>query len=575
MEIRKVKTDRDIDTRETKLHMIVRGSAAGHYTKEAMKKSMHVSKKGTKNGIRTIKNAVRSKDIRKQLKILTPEQRKQWNSYSFKKQTQILEKAQGTAAKSVSQKTRNRTVSVREAMVKELKERAAGANGGQGDQWDVTVPKGDTVKEMKKNLKQGEMETVTFYSDNVNRGSKQVKKIEGKYNRALKAEKKENTRQYRTALLTMIDKEINKSKQIKAMQQADQISQMETENAAVSSLGRHAAMPLRAKIQAYFSRIGEKVIRKAGSMLLKFALPIILPLILLFFLLLVVVNITGGSSESGSGAVQAIGGGGYSATGEEIVEYALQWLGTPYVWGGTDLNVAVDCSGYTSSVYAHFNILIPRIASAQGNYEGGQLIESLDQAVQGDLIWWTPEHVGIYIGDGKAVQSSGGPANYDLAHAGLGVSIVQADYRNIGSIRRFVNDVTGGNVGTGGHSVDPTDYTQDEIELIWAVVAQEDNASYEGALAVISCAMNRVDSPAWQSCGGNSLQQLKAPGQFCYSIDLNWIPRLGGNVPAYVKQAVSDCLERGIRNHSFCSFRSTMGSQTGGNAVQIGGNWFF
>jgi len=575
MEIRKINTDREIETRDTKLNMVIRGSAAGHYTKEAMKKTIHASERGAKSGIRAVKNAVRSKDIRQQLKVLTPEQRKQWNSYSFKKQTQILGKAQETAARSVSQKTRSRTISVREAMVRDLQERAMGANGGQGDRWDVSVPKGDAVKEMEKNLKQGNMETVTFYSDNINRGSKQVKKIEGKYNRALKTEKRENTRQYRVALLSMVNKEINKSKQIKAMQQADQISQTEAENATVSSLGRYATMPLRAKIQAYFTRIGKKIMQKVGSMLLKFALPIILPMLLLFLLLLVVVNIAGGSSESGSGAVQAMGGGGYSATGEEIVEYALQWLGTPYVWGGTDLNVAVDCSGYTTCVYAHFNILLPRTASAQGQYEGGQLIESLDQAVKGDLIWWTPEHVGIYIGDGQAVQSSGGPANYDLAHAGPGVSIVQADYRNIGSIRRFVNDVTGGNVGTGGYNVDPTDYSQEEMEIIWAVVAQEDNASYEGALAVISCVMNRVDSPAWQSCGSNALQQIKSPSQFCYTIDTHWQARLGGNVPAYVKQAVSDCLERGVRNHSFCSFRSTRGSQTGENAVQIGGNWFF
>ena len=87
--------------------------------------------------------------------------------------------------------------------------------------------------------------------------------------------------------------------------------------------------------------------------------------------------------------------------------------------------------------------------------------------------------------------------------------------------------------------------------------------------------MNRTESPNWSYLGSTAMQQLTAYGQFCYSMDDYWRPRLGGNVPAYVKQAVSDCLEKGIRNHSFTSFRSTKGKVTGPNAVQIGGNWFF
>ena len=113
------------------------------------------------------------------------------------------------------------------------------------------------------------------------------------------------------------------------------------------------------------------------------------------------------------------------------------------------------------------------------------------------------------------------------------------------------------------------------MELIWAIVAQEDNGSYAGALAVISTAMNRVESPKWSYEGSNALAQLKAPGQFCYSNDNYWRARLGGNVPQYVKQAVYDCLKKGVRNHTHTSFRSHYGSNTPG-AVQIGGgNWYF
>ena len=118
-------------------------------------------------------------------------------------------------------------------------------------------------------------------------------------------------------------------------------------------------------------------------------------------------------------------------------------------------------------------------------------------------------------------------------------------------------------------------YSQDQMELIWAIVAQEDNGSYEGALAVITSAVNRSESPVWGYLGGDALAQLTAPGQYCYSLDDYWRPRLGGNVPDYVKQAVEDCLIRGIRNHPYTSFRSTKGKTTGYDAVQIGGNWFF
>ena len=118
-------------------------------------------------------------------------------------------------------------------------------------------------------------------------------------------------------------------------------------------------------------------------------------------------------------------------------------------------------------------------------------------------------------------------------------------------------------------------YSQEELELIWAITAQEDDTSYEGALAVISSAMNR----AGQNYGGygtSVLAQYTAPGQYCYSPEISdpsyWMVRLHGNVPDYVKNAVSDCLEGGLVSHSYLNFRS---SNRTGSYVQIGGNWYF
>ena len=114
-------------------------------------------------------------------------------------------------------------------------------------------------------------------------------------------------------------------------------------------------------------------------------------------------------------------------------------------------------------------------------------------------------------------------------------------------------------------------YSDQQLDLICAIVAQESSANYDGALAVITCAMNRCDSPRWQYLGRDPLSQLCANGQFCYSIDGYHKKRLNGNYADFVRQAVLDCLN-GKRNHNFLSFRGYPGN---GSNTCIGGNWYF
>lgn len=257
--------------------------------------------------------------------------------------------------------------------------------------------------------------------------------------------------------------------------------------------------------------------------------------------------------------------------GTAVASYAASFAGKlPYIWGGTSLSAGADCSGFTQSVYRKFGISIPRLAEEQGI--SGESVASLALANPGDIVCYG-SHVGIYLGNGKVAQCSGDRSN-TAAHPGRGVTICAADYRPIASIRRYLINTESGN-GERNYRIDPTNYTASELELIYAIVAQEDNGSYEGALAVISSAMNRTESAQWGRLGGNALSQLTAPGQYCYSMDHYWKKRLNGNVPDYVVRAVSDCLKRGIRNHKYTSFRSKKGNQTGPNAVKIGGNWFF
>lgn len=94
----------------------------------------------------------------------------------------------------------------------------------------------------------------------------------------------------------------------------------------------------------------------------------------------------------------------------------------------------------------------------------------------------------------------------------------------------------------------------DQMDFICAVVASECNVNYEGALAVISCVMNRVDSGRWG--GKDAVSVLTAPGQFAGYLDGPYKRYLNGHYPPYVKQAVTDCMTKGIRNHNYQSFRA-------------------
>lgn len=95
--------------------------------------------------------------------------------------------------------------------------------------------------------------------------------------------------------------------------------------------------------------------------------------------------------------------------GQQIVDYAKQFKGTPYVYGGTNLLKGVDCSGFTSSVMKHFGIYISRSSINQIN-DGIRIDKSQLQA--GDLVFFNKggntvvSHVGLYIGNGEFIHSA-------------------------------------------------------------------------------------------------------------------------------------------------------------------------
>ncbi|MGN0403618.1 MAG: C40 family peptidase [Bariatricus sp.] len=111
--------------------------------------------------------------------------------------------------------------------------------------------------------------------------------------------------------------------------------------------------------------------------------------------------------------------------GQAVVAYACQFIGNPYVWGGTSLTNGADCSGFVQSVFAHFGITLPRTSYEQRSAGVGV---SYEEAIPGDLICYDG-HVGIYIGNGQIVNAMN-PAQ--------GIGISPATYTNILAVRRVL-----------------------------------------------------------------------------------------------------------------------------------------
>ena len=125
------------------------------------------------------------------------------------------------------------------------------------------------------------------------------------------------------------------------------------------------------------------------------------------------------SSDSGSSS-------SYSGSGSSVVDYATQFVGNPYVWGGTSLTNGADCSGFVQSVYANFGVSLPRTSYEQQN--AGTEVSYAD-AQPGDLICYGG-HVAIYMGNGQIVHASNSQDGIKISN--------DATYRTIVSVRRLV-----------------------------------------------------------------------------------------------------------------------------------------
>lgn len=120
-----------------------------------------------------------------------------------------------------------------------------------------------------------------------------------------------------------------------------------------------------------------------------------------------------------------VGNGGGSASGNAVASFASQFVGNPYVYGGTSLTNGADCSGFVMSVYANFGISLPHSSSALRSVGYGV---SLADAQPGDIICYSG-HVAIYMGNNTIVHAS---------TAATGIKFTSpVNYKNVLAVRRI------------------------------------------------------------------------------------------------------------------------------------------
>ncbi|HCL04039.1 MAG TPA: hypothetical protein DHW61_16800 [Lachnoclostridium phytofermentans] len=141
------------------------------------------------------------------------------------------------------------------------------------------------------------------------------------------------------------------------------------------------------------------------------------------------------SSNSGSSNSTSTGSSQNTSLGSKIANFALQFVGNPYSWGGTSLTNGADCSGFVLSVYKNYGYSLPRTSREQARGAGRSITPSYSNLQAGDLLFYGDSsgrvnHVALYTGDGRVVHAS----NYKD-----GIKTNRWNYRTPLYARRVIN----------------------------------------------------------------------------------------------------------------------------------------
>ena len=178
---------------------------------------------------------------------------------------------------------------------------------------------------------------------------------------------------------------------------------------------------------------------------------------------------------------------------KEMVSYAKQFIGNPYIYGGTSLTKGADCSGFTMKIYEHFDITIPR--TAQEQYNASEKITK-KELLPGDLLFYGSStasitHVTMYIGNNQVIHASNS-APYPQG----GIKISDISYRKPCGYGRLIK----------------ADYSEEDLKYMAACIAAESlSTSKEGQYAVGYVVMNRVNAKGF---GSTVKEVVTAKGQF-------------------------------------------------------------
>lgn len=309
MEIRKTEGQRDIEKQDIDIRKVAHTLSGVKRSGRAGMAVTRFSGKALRFGCDQVKNGLRSKATRVQLKLLSPEQRRQWNSYSHRKQNKILENVSAVVEKEEKKQLLTRTKGIpegkdiRDAPLKRELVRLA-----KEERFDVKIPVGKTGREMQKNFARGNFETVTYYTENPAKGLKKAHRLKNAVYRQVKREKLRGKYIFMKNFAVELQKE-ERFQRIKIEEwKNDEISFQEMNDADLKSHAGYATLPIRIKvkhkIEEFFIRIVRASVEKVKNLLI-LALPVLVPLLIFVMLFLALMPTTMGGEYRGIAHVSA------------------------------------------------------------------------------------------------------------------------------------------------------------------------------------------------------------------------------------------------------------------------------